>query len=417
MLNFNDFNLVYNLIIVIIALVVAIILIVSSAFYMFIRLKNSINNRDQKLKTLSQSIDAQTLTMEELNQANNQRFNYLNSVFKSMQEGIIAFNKESSIILINPSALKMINIGNEVLVSNTNQNRFYQTIIKQVNQTLDLNNNLSSKFSLTTKEAKHYLIETSIINNKYATNEVIGVIVVINDITEQSKIDDLRTEFIENVSHEFRTPMTLISGIVEMLKTWERLDNKERNRALDIIEIETKRLSKLVNELLTLARLNRKNDGLKLEKININSLVKDVVMVMRELADKQQIKIVEKLAVKPLYVKANYQLLSQAISNVLENAIKYSPPNTKINFEISLEKETVNLKIKDQGLGISKKDQKRIFERFYRVVKDRNTKTGGSGIGLSLVKSILETMQGSISVESQLNRGSTFIIKLPLERN
>ena len=417
MLNLNDFNLVYNLILVIIGLIIFILLFGSSAFYFFIKLKNSIKNRDLKLTSLKSSIENQSLTMEELNQANNQRFNYLNSVFKSMQEGIIAFNKEPSIILINPSALKMINVGNEVLVSDSVDNVFYQKIIKQVNLTLINDASLSSKITLNDKEVKHYLIETSLINNKYSTNEVIGVIVVINDITEQSKVDDLRNEFIENVSHEFRTPMTLISGLVEMLKTWEKLDYKERNRALDIIEIETKRLSKLVNELLTLARLNRKDDGLKLEKINIVNLSKDVITVLRELSSKQKIKITEKFHSESEYVLANYQLLSQAISNVLENAIKYSPKNTTIEFEITRIKNMVYLKIKDQGFGISKKDQKRIFDRFYRVVKDRNTRTGGSGIGLSLVKSILETMNGTISVDSKLNQGSTFIIKLPVERN
>ena len=417
MLNLNDFNLVYNLILVIIGLIIFILLFGSSAFYFFIKLKNSIKNRDLKLTSLKSSIENQSLTMEELNQANNQRFNYLNSVFKSMQEGIIAFNKEPSIILINPSALKMINVGNEVLVGDSVDNVFYQKIIKQVNLTLINNASLSSKITLNDKEVKHYLIETSLINNKYSTNEVIGVIVVINDITEQSKVDDLRNEFIENVSHEFRTPMTLISVLVEMLKTWEKLDYKERNRALDIIEIETKRLSKLVNELLTLARLNRKDDGLKLEKINIVNLSKDVITVLRELSSKQKIKITEKFHSESEYVLANYQLLSQAISNVLENAIKYSPKNTTIEFEITRIKNMVYLKIKDQGFGISKKDQKRIFDRFYRVVKDRNTRTGGSGIGLSLVKSILETMNGTISVDSKLNQGSTFIIKLPVERN
>jgi two-component system phosphate regulon sensor histidine kinase PhoR len=386
-------------------------------FVLLRKRKIKINSLNDKIEQLLTKLQQQANTANELNLMNNNRFNYLNSVFKSMNEGVIAYNQEGEIILVNPSAQKYIGLGNEVLFNISKKNYLYENIMAQVNMTLETQVYTNQVVKIEETSLKYYQIETKTIINKYNKNDKIGVLTVIKDVSEQTMIEQLRNEFIENVSHEFRTPMTLISGVAESLKIWEDLPKKEKKRALDIIEIETKRLEKLVTELLSLANVkNKSSEAQALSKFDVSLLMEEVIKTMKQIGKSKNISLILTIKSRPLIVKANYQLLYQAISNLIDNAIKYSFKDQSVKIIVRKLSNQAQIKVIDQGIGISKNDQQRIFERFYRVVKDRNSKTGGSGIGLSLVKSILDAIDGQVSVESKLNRGSTFTVKLPLER-
>jgi two-component system phosphate regulon sensor histidine kinase PhoR len=386
-------------------------------FVLLRKRKIKINSLNDKIEQLLAKLQQQANTANELNLMNNNRFNYLNSVFKSMNEGVIAYNQEGEIILVNPSAQKYIGLGNEVLFNISKKNYLYENIMAQVKMTLETQVYTNQVVKIEETSLKYYQIETKSIINKYNKNDKIGVLTVLKDVSEQTMIEQLRNEFIENVSHEFRTPMTLISGIAESLKIWEDLPKKEKKRALDIIEIETKRLEKLVTELLALANVkNKSTESQTLTKFDVSLLMEEVVKTMNQIGKSKNITLILTIKSRPLIVKANYQLLYQAISNLIDNAIKYSFKDQSVKIIVRKLSNQAQIKVIDQGIGISKNDQQRIFERFYRVVKDRNSKTGGSGIGLSLVKSILDAIDGQVSVESKLNRGSTFTVKLPLER-
>jgi two-component system phosphate regulon sensor histidine kinase PhoR len=386
-------------------------------FVLLRKRKIKINSLNNKIEQLLAKLQQQANTANELNLMNNNRFNYLNSVFKSMNEGVIAYNQEGEIILVNPSAQKYIGLGNEVLFNISKKNYLYENILAQVKMTLETQVYTNQVIKIEETSLKYYQIETKSIINKYNKNDKIGVLTVIKDVSEQTMIEQLRNEFIENVSHEFRTPMTLISGVAESLKIWEDLPKKEKKRALDIIEIETKRLEKLVTELLSLANVkNKSSEAQALSKFDVSLLMEEVIKTMNQIGKSKNISLILTIKSRPLIVKANYQLLYQAISNLIDNAIKYSFKDQSVKIIVRKLSNQAQIKVIDQGIGISKNDQQRIFERFYRVVKDRNSKTGGSGIGLSLVKSILDAIDGQVSVESKLNRGSTFTVKLPLER-
>jgi two-component system phosphate regulon sensor histidine kinase PhoR len=386
-------------------------------FVLLRKRKIKINSLNDKIEQLLAKLEQQANTANELNLMNNNRFNYLNSVFKSMNEGVLAYNQEGEIILVNPSAQKYIGLGNEVLFNINKKNYLYENIMAQVKMTLETQVYTNQVVKIEETSLKYYQIETKSIINKYNKNDKIGVLTVIKDVSEQMMIEQLRNEFIENVSHEFRTPMTLISGVAESLKIWEDLPKKEKKRALDIIEIETKRLEKLVTELLSLANVkNKSSEAQALSKFDVSLLMEEVIKTMNQIGKSKNISLILTIKSRPLIVKANYQLLYQAISNLIDNAIKYSFKDQSVKIIVRKLSNQAQIKVIDQGIGISKNDQQRIFERFYRVVKDRNSKTGGSGIGLSLVKSILDAIDGQVSVESKLNRGSTFTVKLPLER-
>lgn len=388
-----------------------------SLFVLLRKRKIKINSLNDKIEQLLAKLEQQANTANELNLMNNNRFNYLNSVFKSMNEGVLAYNQEGEIILVNPSAQKYIGLGNEVLFNISKKNYLYENIMAQVKMTLETQVYTNQVIKIEETSLKYYQIETKSIINKYNKNDKIGVLTVIKDVSEQTMIEQLRNEFIENVSHEFRTPMTLISGVAESLKIWEDLPKKEKKRALDIIEIETKRLEKLVTELLSLANVkNKSSEAQALSKFDVSLLIEEVIKTMNQIGKSKNISLILTIKSRPLIVKANYQLLYQAISNLIDNAIKYSFKDQSVKIIVRKLSNQAQIKVIDQGIGISKNDQQRIFERFYRVVKDRNSKTGGSGIGLSLVKSILDAIDGQVSVESKLNRGSTFTVKLPLER-
>lgn len=417
MSNWFDFNFIYNLVIIGLIVLIGLIFLLMSMFVLLRKRKIKINSLNDKIEQLLAKLQQQANTANELNLMNNNRFNYLNSVFKSMNEGVIAYNQEGEIILVNPSAQKYIGLGNEVLFNISKKNYLYENIMAQVKMTLETQVYTNQVVKIEETSLKYYQIETKSIINKYNKNDKIGVLTVLKDVSEQTMIEQLRNEFIENVSHEFRTPMTLISGIAESLKIWEDLPKKEKKRALDIIEIETKRLEKLVTELLALANVkNKSTESQTLTKFDVSLLMEEVVKTMNQIGKSKNITLILTIKSRPLIVKANYQLLYQAISNLIDNAIKYSFKDQSVKIIVRKLSNQAQIKVIDQGIGISKNDQQRIFERFYRVVKDRNSKTGGSGIGLSLVKSILDAIDGQVSVESKLNRGSTFTVKLPLER-
>lgn len=417
MSNWFDFNFIYNLVIIGLFVLIGLIFLLMSMFVLLRKRKIKINSLNDKIEQLLAKLQQQANTANELNLMNNNRFNYLNSVFKSMNEGVIAYNQEGEIILVNPSAQKYIGLGNEVLFNISKENYLYENIMAQVKMTLETQVYTNQVVKIEETSLKYYQIETKSIINKYNKNDKIGVLTVIKDVSEQTMIEQLRNEFIENVSHEFRTPMTLISGVAESLKIWEDLPKKEKKRALDIIEIETKRLEKLVTELLSLANVkNKSSEAEALSKFDVSLLMEEVIKTMNQIGESKNISLILTIKSRPLIVKANYQLLYQAISNLIDNAIKYSFKDQSVKIIVRKLSNQAQIKVIDQGIGISKNDQQRIFERFYRVVKDRNSKTGGSGIGLSLVKSILDAIDGQVSVESKLNRGSTFTVKLPLER-
>ena len=417
MSNWFDFNFIYNLVIIGLIVLIGLIFLLMSMFVLLRKRKIKINSLNDKIEQLLAKLQQQANTANELNLMNNNRFNYLNSVFKSMNEGVIAYNQEGEIILVNPSAQKYIGLGNEVLFNISKKNYLYENIMAQVKMTLETQVYTNQVVKIEETSLKYYQIETKSIINKYNKNDKIGVLTVIKDVSEQTMIEQLRNEFIENVSHEFRTPMTLISGVAESLKIWEDLPKKEKKRALDIIEIETKRLEKLVTELLSLANVkNKSSEAEALSKFDVSLLMEEVIKTMNQIGKSKNISLILTIKSRPLIVKANYQLLYQAISNLIDNAIKYSFKDQSVKIIVRKLSNQAQIKVIDQGIGISKNDQQRIFERFYRVVKDRNSKTGGSGIGLSLVKSILDAIDGQVSVESKLNRGSTFTVKLPLER-
>jgi two-component system phosphate regulon sensor histidine kinase PhoR len=242
----------------------------------------------------------------------------------------------------------------------------------------------------------------------------VGVLVVLNDITRLRKLENIRKDFVANVSHEIRTPITAIKGFVETLRDGAIHSPQDAERFLGIIQNHVQRLETLVEDLLSLSRIEeeKEKEAIVLEEKAIKEVLEGALVLCQAKADSKQIRI-ELSCGDEVKATVNPSLLEQAVVNLLDNAIQYSEPGKRIWVQGETTPEGVLIRVRDEGCGIEKQHQERLFERFYRVDKARSRKLGGTGLGLAIVKHIMEAHGGHVSVESQLGPGSTFTLHLP----
>lgn len=227
-----------------------------------------------------------------------------------------------------------------------------------------------------------------------------------NQIVRLSQLEQYKTNFLQNITHEIKTPITAINSAVELLETKNSLDENDRE-CFDIIRFQTKSINKLVNDILALSEIEieKTNEDKNFEKIDLNSMVERVIAYM-SFSD-VKIDFVPKNEVE---IFANEELLATALSNLLSNAIRYSE-SEKIDVNLAKDGDIVELSVQDYGVGIAEEHLGHLFERFYRVDKNRSRKLGGSGLGLAIVKNIVELHGGTISVESKLGKGTKFLMR------
>lgn len=233
-----------------------------------------------------------------------------------------------------------------------------------------------------------------------------GMVIVLHDITNLKKLENLRREFVANVSHELKTPITSIKGFAETLIDGAKDDPQSLNAFLDIILKESERIETLVFDLLALSHVEQQSD-IETARLNFAKIVQNNIDSLQTIAEKKAITINTNLN-SNVFIEANEDKIAQVVINLVSNAINYSPENSEIIVEVYEEKQKSILVVKDFGIGIKEEDQQHIFERFYRVDKARSRDSGGTGLGLSIAKHIVEAHKGRISVSSKPNEGSTF---------
>jgi two-component system phosphate regulon sensor histidine kinase PhoR len=241
-----------------------------------------------------------------------------------------------------------------------------------------------------------------------------GVVAVLNDITRLKKLEKVRPDFVANVSHELKTPITAILGSVETLRGGVADGEGDSRRILDMISRHADRLSFLVDDLLSLARLEREADrgDLVLEETAISGVVSSAVQACQMLATQSNVSISSECP-DGLAGKLDAAHMEQALVNLIENAVKHSDPGGKVAVRAAQSDGMIVIDVEDHGCGIENKHLPRIFERFYRVDRARSRQTGGTGLGLAIVKHIALLHGGTVSVKSTVGEGSTFSIHLP----
>ncbi|ARC84646.1 sensory box protein [Clostridium argentinense CDC 2741] len=327
--------------------------------------------------------------------------NRLSAILQSMDSGVIAIDINDNIIIVNAYTEKIFGINEDVIGKNIN------TISKNFDISMifkDIDDHYKEVKIDYPKEAYLRVRTADIINR----NHHIGKVAVIQDVTDVKKLENVRTEFVANVSHELKTPLTSIKGFTETLRYVD--DIETRDKFLDIIEEEADRLTRLISDILILSDIELQKD-FKKEIVDVNRIISHVDALMRNVGDRKDVNIVIKGEKVPNLV-GDSDKFKQMLINLVDNAIKYSESEEIIINTYYKDNQCI-IEIEDKGIGISRDHISRLFERFYRVDKARSRAKGGTGLGLAIVKHIVLGFNGNISVESELNKGTKFIITIP----
>lgn len=331
------------------------------------------------------------------------------TIFRFMTDAVIAFDRDGKIMHINPAAKKLLEIEDEKAVE-------FDTFFKELDFSISLK-------ELTYLEHHNAIERYSDMNGRSLKAQFApfvsggvgadGVVVVIMDITEQKKLDSARKEFVANVSHELRTPLTTVKSYAETL-----LENAEKNSMeanfLKVIENETDRMTRLVKDLLTLSLFDYDKKFLNKTTFNLNELLEDIISKLKMEIEKHEHTLEFENDTRLPVFYGDRDRLEQVFTNIITNAIKYTPDGGKISVSCKPHLTSAIVCVADNGIGIPEKDMPRLFERFYRVDKARSRKSGGTGLGLAIAKEIIDAHGGSIDVKSVHGSGTTVKIQMPL---
>lgn len=328
------------------------------------------------------------------------------AVLSNMADGVIALNEGGEVIHINPAALKMLSLEEDPLDKN---------FLQDLHRIFNVNMEETIKSGATEVLVKiRGTVVKSIIAPLQREGRSVGLILVLQDITKQHRLDAMRKEFVANVSHELRTPLATIKSYTETLLDGAMDDKEVATQFLGVVNNEADRMGRLVNDLLELSRLDNRETRWEKRSLDLGRILKDVVSKMEVSATKKRQTLVLDLPEEDGQVFADRDKLEQVFQNILSNATKYTPEGGKVAVRLRRSGNFMEVSFCDNGVGIPKGDLPRIFERFYRVDKTRSRDMGGTGLGLSIAQEIVEAHDGTIGIESETGKGTTVTISLPM---
>lgn len=335
--------------------------------------------------------------------------NRLEILLHNMSDGVISFSRDGERMLANTAAEGMLGVEKMEM----NFAEFIRAYDISSSVYLDLGNEPSKK--VTFPVGKQF-INANFTPYYDAAGEMEGVVVVLQDITEQKKLDDMRKEFVANVSHELRTPLTTVKSYTETLLEGAIDDREIAMDFLGIIDSEADRMAFLVRDLLQLTRFDNKQVRLDITEIELNDFLSMTVRQNKIHAEAKR----QELSFTPyehiVVIYGDRDRVGQVVNNIVTNAIKYSLEQATIRIYITEDEQYYKIHVKDTGMGISREDLPRIFERFYRVDKARSRAMGGTGLGLAIAKEIMESHGGKLTAESEYGKGTTMTMWFPKER-
>ncbi|HSV43667.1 MAG TPA: ATP-binding protein [Candidatus Bathyarchaeia archaeon] len=332
------------------------------------------------------------------------------AIFYSMVEGVIVTDTAGQILSINPAMEKIFGIASKEIVGRPFLEAIRNNDIAElISAVLREGKSVSSEIVLVLPVRKAFQINAAPV---FEGNVINGCLAVIHDITEMKRLETMRKDFVANVSHELKTPLTMIKGFIETLLGGALEDRKNNRSFLNIILSHAERLNTLVNDLLSLAHLESREIVLRRERVSLRQLAETTLADAQSQWQKKNLTVKNDLP-QDFFVVADKDKMVQVFSNLIDNAIKFNKENGRVTIcgqDLGTE---VKVFVEDTGVGIPEKDLPRIFERFYCVDKARSRELGGTGLGLSIVKHIIEKQEGSVGVESTEGFGSRFWITLP----
>lgn len=366
--------------------------------------------KPKEVDGIADAIGMMTIELKEnLSEVSRQK-NQIETILLHMTDGIIAFNMEGNIMLVNPAATRLLRIMPE--------DDTFEKIFKKLN--VDINMEKIIYLDAWTSSEERVNLGDKHINLFFAPlkdelDRPDGVMVVIQDITEHVKLDNMRREFVADVSHELKTPITSIMGYADTLLEGE-YDKQTQDKFLGVIAAEARRMAKLVTDLLALSRFDNNQEKVKKEEFDLGELVKACQEKVQLEIDRKHhnVECFVTANVPPVY--ADRYGIERVVLNILTNSIKYTPENGNIKIYVGFVYNDAYIKVIDTGIGIPEEDLSRIFDRFYRVDKARTREMGGTGLGLSIAKEILDKNDGSIDIKSEYGKGTEVVIRVPTKK-
>lgn len=341
----------------------------------------------------------------------------LNAIIKHMEDGLVAIDGKGQIIHYNPSFLSMLNLREKDLTDKS-----YDKIIDDYSKDLEYGAILQKSISNSSENIifennKKRILKASPALFRDEAGRISGAIVVFQDITESQRLEDMRREFVANVSHELKTPITTIKSYSETLLCGA-LEDKELSKSfVEVIENEADRMSSLVKDLLQLSHMDYEKVVWEMHHLDLREIVTDSVRKLEVHFQNKNQRLNMQISDEAVPIYADRGKIQQVIINLLTNAIKYTPENGNIRISAQVVDKNAIFEVQDSGIGIPKEDIKRIFERFYRVDKGRSRAQGGTGLGLSIAHNIIKQHKGSIKVSSELEKGSIFTVYFPVDNS
>jgi two-component system, OmpR family, phosphate regulon sensor histidine kinase PhoR len=337
------------------------------------------------------------------------------TILGAMQDGLLVVDARNRIMLMNRPFEKLFELRDPAVGVPLIEAVRHATLDELIVETLHTGDVMRSELSVAdsrTHGERH--IEVSAVPIKKADDEMSGAVVLFHDITELKQLDQIRREFVANVSHELRTPLSILRGYIEVLLDEPETPSEELARILSIMERHSKRLQRLVDDLLSLAQLESSQATLELSDVRVDELFNNLIRDWKEKLAAKNLKVIVDLTPEALTLRADGTRLEEVLYNLLDNAVKFSRENGQIHLRATSRGSDMVLSVADSGLGIGKEHLPRIFERFYRADKARSRELGGTGLGLAIVKHIAQLHGGRVEAESELGRGTTIRVVLPL---
>ncbi|HSV26505.1 MAG TPA: ATP-binding protein [Sedimentisphaerales bacterium] len=334
--------------------------------------------------------------------------NELATVLTGMVEGVLAFDADARVVNINKAAAEFLEID---------EDRAKGKMVQEVVRFAQLQDFVEKAVGADAPQTRDIVLADAggrSFQLRGAPLPAGGAVIVMNDVTELRRLENIRRDFVANVSHELRTPVTSIKGFIETLQEHGTSDPEETGRFLDIIARHTDRLGAIIEDLLNLSQIedDGEKDRIPVRNEDIKPLLAEAIELSAAKAAQKSV-VLQLLCDDSLRADVNGLLLAQAIVNLIDNAVKYSDSGSTVTIEAQKTRGKLEISVKDNGCGIAAEHLDRIFERFYVVDKARSRKLGGTGLGLAIVKHIAQSHGGTVSVTSEVGKGSTFTVRLP----
>ena len=375
-----------------------------------IRLKTDQNSQIGKLADsfnwMSGRLEA---AVKELKDRNNE----LEAILRSMRNGVLAINGKDEILFYNDALMNLIGHRGDFLgesIYHLVRSSLIFDVIEKVRDSRDV---ICEEGQSRTMGQQYLRVTGTVLNREKEQSR--SVLLIIEDITDVKKLENMRSDFVSNVTHELKTPLTSIRGFVDTLKQGAIKDEQYARKFLDIIDIEAERLYTLIQDILLLSEIESGSDY-NIQDCDVNGIIDETLNLLQpKIEQKPEVDVIfqPEPYIRPF--PCNPDRMKQLFINLIDNAVKNTEKGS-VTVTCRVHNDHLMISVKDTGIGIPKEHLSRIFERFYRVDKGRSRKMGGTGLGLSIVKHIVEMYEGDIFVSSEVGEGTEFIIKLPYDR-